>query len=682
MTLSDLEQWLEQSIPAQTWFAGEQGKQIRGTRSLDRCWVSWNADCDPPFTRHVFDEAKLTAGRRLLERFRKDPEHRIKIAAESRDEAFAFLSCLFSADDGFTASLRDRAIVFEEVGPLSELASASSNFIPIVADKAVEKELSQLGVKMGAVLVYPRSVIRSDAEFVLDTLSYDAFTTALETMHLSRDRIEKLNHKSGRSLTVLRRRLSKSHAIQHPDWSEDSRLAALLAPALLAGAWNTSSDMDRFVVQHLAGVATFEEFEAGFAELLALEHTPVWSIGNFRGVVSKIDALYAVPRALNQFVLDRFYEVAGIVLSEDDPALDLPEKDRWAAGMYGKTRDISAALREGISETLVLLAIHAKPALGVDGQLRADLLIRTLLGQADSRALESQARDLPLYAEASPDEFLRVLESDLRQHEPRVLGLMRPAGDPMFSTTPRVGLLWALESLAWSPEYASRAVEILATLAESKLDDNLSNKPDHTLQSIFRSWMPQTGAPLDHRIFLLERLARQHPTVAWPICVAQFDPYDTIGHYNNKPRWRDFAFGFGEPTNAERAPFVIRAIELALNWSDHTKETLGDLIENREGLRPEDRTKIWNLVDHWGAAASEADRAWLREEDTRPYDDASRKGPEVSGRRCTAGISLLPETGILAILSVSTPGCSVNTTLRSLLPMLRRRSISGNRQSA
>lgn len=641
---SDLEQWLEQSIPAQTWFAGEQGKKIRGTSSLDRCWVSWNADCDPPFTCHVFDEAKATVGKRMLDRIKKDPEHRFKIAADSREEAFAFLSCLFSADDEFTAGLRDRAIVFEEVGPLSELASSSSSFIPIIADKAVEKELSQLGVKMGAVLIYPRSVIRSDAEFVLDTLSYSAFATALETMHLSRDRIEKLNHESGRSLTVLRRRLSKSVAIQHPDWSENSRLAAVLAPALLAGAWNVSSDMDRFVLQYLASVASYEEFEADFAELLALEHTPVWSIGNFRGVVSKIDALYSIPLALNQFVLDRFYDVAGFVLSEDDPALDLPEKDRWAAGMYGKTRDISAALREGISETLVLLAIHAKPLLGVDGQLRADLLIRTLLGQADSRALESQARDLPLYAEASPDEFLRVLESDLRQPEPRVLALMRPAGDPMFSTTPRVGLLWALESLAWSPEYVSRAVEILATLAELHVDDNISNKPDQTLQSIFRSWMPQTGAPLEQRISLLERLVRQHPTVAWPICVAQFDHYHSIGNYNNKPRWRDFAFGFGEPTNAERAPFVIRAIELALDWPVHTKETLDELIENREGLRSEDRTKIWNLVDKWAAAASEEDRAWLREKIrvlTMTRRAKVRTSPDDDARRASASYRML-----------------------------------------
>src|SRR5260370_13720711 len=50
--------------------------------------------------------------------------------------------------------------------------------------------------------------------------------------------------------------------------------------------------------------------------------------------------------------------MARMVLGEDDPALDLPKDKRWAASIYGKTREFSGAFREGISETLVLLAVH------------------------------------------------------------------------------------------------------------------------------------------------------------------------------------------------------------------------------------------------------------------------------------------------------------------------------------
>ena len=38
---SDLEQWLEQSLPAQAWFANETHIPAQDVRSLDKCWADW-----------------------------------------------------------------------------------------------------------------------------------------------------------------------------------------------------------------------------------------------------------------------------------------------------------------------------------------------------------------------------------------------------------------------------------------------------------------------------------------------------------------------------------------------------------------------------------------------------------------------------------------------------------------
>src|SRR6185369_7961213 len=38
---SDLEQWVEQSLPAQAWFANETHLPGHGVRSLDACWKDW-----------------------------------------------------------------------------------------------------------------------------------------------------------------------------------------------------------------------------------------------------------------------------------------------------------------------------------------------------------------------------------------------------------------------------------------------------------------------------------------------------------------------------------------------------------------------------------------------------------------------------------------------------------------
>ena len=197
-------------------------------------------------------------------------------------------------------------------------------------------------------------------------------------MGLDADSIERLKDESGRSLTVLRRRLAQDRAIKSPAWSANKTLGRSVFPFMLSGAWKNNNDTDHIVLYHLADQEQYTGVEREFGDLLPIERAPVWSIGSFRSVISKIDALYAVNQWVTAEDLKRFYEVAEFVLSERDPSFDLPEEDRWAAGIHRKTRDISAALREGIADSLVILAMHGvglfKNRLGVDTQIQATQL--------------------------------------------------------------------------------------------------------------------------------------------------------------------------------------------------------------------------------------------------------------------------------------------------------------------
>lgn len=134
-----------------------------------------------------------------------------------------------------------------------------------------------------------------------------------------------------------------------------------------------------------------------------------------------------------------------IVLSERDPALDLPEEKRYAAAIYGKTRDHSAVLREGMCETLVLLAIHGnnlfRGRLGYDVEARVHSTVRELLMPFAAETWASQKSDLPLYAEAAPDLFLDIVEQDLQTDDPKILSLLKPISCEIFgSGCPRSGL--------------------------------------------------------------------------------------------------------------------------------------------------------------------------------------------------------------------------------------------------
>ncbi len=347
----------------------------------------------------------------------------------------------------------------------------------------------------------------------------------------------------------------------------------------------------------------------------------------FRGVVSKIDALYAVHQWVTAADLNRFFEAAELVLSERDPSLDLPEKDRWAASLYGKTRNSSTALREGIADSLVILAMHGTTlfnnTLGVDCQLEASKLVRNLFESMDADTVESQSDEFQRYAEAAPDEFLSIIERDLKKNDPTTQVLMRPIGDPLFSSNPRVGLLWALDLLAWSPMYFHRVIDILAKLCAMEPDDCSGNTAMQSLLSIFSSWMPQTSADVDLRMSAYDRLVKDFPDVGWAVGRDQYDFGSRVGHFAVKPKWRDYAFGYGDGvTNIERWKFEIHCLETALSWTAMDRDKLSDLIGSLEAFDEAYTNRVWDRVIEWSNGAPNEDRAWLRE---KIHVDVSRK---------------------------------------------------------
>ena len=330
-----------------------------------------------------------------------------------------------------------------------------------------------------------------------------------------------------------------------------------------------------------------------------------------------MDALFAINKQVTKKNLSDFFLIAEYVLSESDPALEMPEDDRWMAGVYGKVRDHSAALRKGICETFVIFSVHGndlfRHRLGVDVESHVSQLIRKLLTPLSLKKLLSHNDDLPLYAEAAPDEFLNLIEEDLRQPQPVVLGLLKPADVGPFSSPTRAGLLWALECLAW--KHLGRVNMILAQLSETVINDNWNNKPINSIESIYRSWLPQTAAPLADRIKALEKLTRQFPDIGWQICMAQLYVGDRTGEYSYRPLWRNDASGAGRSvTQAEYHQFMNKVISIVVAWPRHDQNTLGDIIERFPILPEKDQALVWDLIDDW--ADSEVDenaKADLRE---------------------------------------------------------------------
>ena len=610
---SDLEQWLEESIPAQMWLAEQVAMPLSGFETLDRCWQRWKKESEPKMTPKMFEPSIIAYRDTFKEWLEKPSEKPFMLAADSTDEALAFLACLFQ-DSTIAPHSRDLAAVFKSAETLRTLADSSSPFIPIVYTKEAERELAALYRRLHCIVVRPRNAIDSEPDIAFDLLNHETFEKALAEMGIEGDRAEQLARESGRSPTILRRRLSQIDAIKKPQWAGDVEVAKSLIPMTLVGAWHAKSNADREVISTLAD-RLYQGVEEGIMRLFQFDDCPVWSVGEYRGVASKIDALFALNKYVTEKSLDDFFVIAEYVLSESDPALDLPEDKRWAAGLYSKVRDHSAALREGLCETLVILSVHGnnlfQKRLGIDVEHRVSSLIRGLLTPLTQ--LISHNRDLPHYAEAAPDEFLRILEEDLQRDQPSVIGLLKPVESGLFSSPSRTGLLRALECLAW--KHLGRASPILAQLSETVINDNWLNKPISSLYATYLSWSPQTAASLEERIMALKTLTDRFPDIGWQICIAQLQTSSSIID-SYRPRWRSDASGAGRwVTERECYEFTRKAFGLALEWPEHDQKTLGDLVERLPVISEEDQTLVWDLIDTW--ADSETDekaKAGLREQ--------------------------------------------------------------------
>ena len=101
------------------------------------CWRDWAQASKPHMTEHIFETSIAACIKEFSQWLKSPPERPFVVAADSKEEALAFLACLFQHDD-ILAYQRDWAAVFESSETLAMLAASSSPFIPIAGNDATQ----------------------------------------------------------------------------------------------------------------------------------------------------------------------------------------------------------------------------------------------------------------------------------------------------------------------------------------------------------------------------------------------------------------------------------------------------------------------------------------------------------------------------------------------------------------
>ena len=545
---SKLADWLETCPAVASWHARVRLKlaPATGARSADEFWDEYAGLFKRPITEEVLLCERLESAERLLETLMGAPSS-MTLQADSPDEVVAFaVAAIRQAPPAVRFFLQARTLIVDTVEAARFLAPKSGLLLILRGEAG--RSPSQFSAGTTTLVPLGRQQ-KLGANEILPRPTAQALGKALMSMGWEENEALTLARGSGRSLTALSR-LRPGGNYDPPGWVAEG---AQLLPAILAGGWNRANDLDKAAVEKIAHSGAYRDLEARLRTHLTTAEPPFETVGSVWTVRAPMDAFMWAGQLIGPEEAERFRQVLIDVFGaiEPDPDPDEPLS-------FGGTSPSGHTewLREGLATTLLMMAVWWETA-GVNlapdnGQTFADRVVEDLPGlKSDYRLLTSLQRELPLLAEAAPVPLLSALE--------HMLGGMGELIAPIFKEIPgyltpsfrHVGVMWALEVLAWDPAYFRRAVLVLARLEMLAPEGRMGNRPIGSLQEIFLLWNPSTNAPLALRMAVLEELTQVTPEVGWKVLVALLPSNFGSSMATQKPRLR-------EAGAADRKPITRR----------------------------------------------------------------------------------------------------------------------------
>lgn len=551
-----LADWLNAAPDVALRHAVELGVATGPLQSLDGAWRSWsNVTREPDGNKPVplIEDLVLCQRHneiRELADFVALGSGAASIEADSADEAFGFALAFLrhrQRDETQPKPLL-RVVVADNAVAAAGLSPSLQGLIVVVRDPR-GANLGPLAARH--IVLMPAVPEREASRTVrLTRPAIHAFADALQAAGFapskdgtSRDReadskAELLARECGASITILRRRLPLADA-ERPTWRREIAGNVALRGALMAGRWTEAQGSDIEILQRLCE-APYATVKPMLLESLSGNDPPLERIEGLRWhsqagahwfVRSPIDAFEAWGPTIDQAALDRISTAArAVFVSHLASELASPP---------------SEYLRDGIAETLLLLAArgpHTRNLAHLDPRGFVARLVEELIELAEHEGfLAAFDRQLPILIEAAPRPLLAALDRLIEGADAgvaRATGVIERLFDERATSAPsHVHLLWALERLAWLPNYLKPISLALGRLARLDPGGRLGNRPQESLNEIFLCWAPQTDATVNERLGAIDAIVDRVPSVGWKLLARLLPKGHDSGGFHSRPQF-------------------------------------------------------------------------------------------------------------------------------------------------
>jgi hypothetical protein len=535
----DIEQWLELAPTVELWLAEKLKKPTLGIYTVEEYWKLWSENESLKIIPEILLGYSRLKEIEKVKSFLTNNEKVLYIKSITTDEAVAFPLAVFKVFD----DLSELDIVVIDNRESFNLFIQVDKPLKIVAKFKLESIDLSSAVQKGHKIIIPISLadeVSSSEKIQLPIISRDTFEKGLQNMGIDSEQVRVLTKSSGRNVSVLKR-LLKFDDRTKPRYIEKCNIKDII-PILLLNRFSEDRDGDIEIIEKLSGKTSAEYFQF-LRILLNMEDSPVYFINGVWRLVSPTDTWLYLGKYITQHDFILFQEVCSVVLSEILHKYTLPVENR---GNYYQTPQnrskYSSKLKEGICESLVIIS-----AFGNDYDMNSisnvpsyiDNIVQKIL-EMDILVWRSLSSNLMLLSEASPEVFLKNLERIIKDKS--IAAFFEVQESFLHSSNDLAPLLWCLDILAWFPEHLIRvsiALNEIISISPNKFPT--SNTPLSNLQSIYRTWYPQTNTDVEDRKKILEILIKKYPETTYGLLYSLVgNTHDTAFH-TPRPKWRLFS---------------------------------------------------------------------------------------------------------------------------------------------
>ena len=331
----DLAHALEQAPAVAVWFADQLGRPLIDLMDVESFLGRWSRETRPALPITLLTSGRLEPTQAVTAWLENDDASPLRVQADTREEAAAFIAAVLAADD--RVARLSRAVVVESPEAWRTITRRVDReplllvpvFEPLPAADVGENIRVAIPVGGGA---------RVAGGISLPPLKPDAVSDALVSAGFPRRRAEDVARSSRGKLAAVKRLCDLPRT---PSWASGD---PILLAMLLLGAWQPAREADCRAIENL-GISAADA-DARSASLSRAEDPPIERRGAAWRWTSPKDAWRALASHLGELLLKRFQTLAIHVLGQP-----------LEAGTFGATVPHSSALRAGIAESLVRLGL-------------------------------------------------------------------------------------------------------------------------------------------------------------------------------------------------------------------------------------------------------------------------------------------------------------------------------------